>query len=75
MYDRITEGIQAFCANHSIDEVFNTKFLELGFYVQVEKPLFGSNNMFAYWKTRIKLFLEAVLCKQLFNIFNSDHDL
>lgn len=35
VYDRITEGIQGFCANHSIDEVFNTQFLELGDYVRV----------------------------------------
>jgi len=29
VYDRISEGIQAFCANHSIDEVYNTKFVEI----------------------------------------------
>jgi len=35
LYDRVTEGIQAFCANHSIDEVFNTKFINLKESVQV----------------------------------------
>jgi len=35
LYDRVTEGIQAFCANHSIDEVFNTKFINLRESVQV----------------------------------------
>jgi len=29
VYDRISEGIQSFCANHSIDEVYNTKFIEI----------------------------------------------
>ena len=37
LYDRVTEGIQAFCANHSIDEVFNTKFINLKESVQVGK--------------------------------------
>jgi len=29
VYDRISEGIQSFCANNSIDEVYNTKFIEI----------------------------------------------
>ena len=43
LYDRVTEGIQAFCANHSIDEVFNTKFINLKESVQVCK-LFKLNQ-------------------------------
>jgi len=34
VYDRIKEGVQTFCANHSIDEVYNTKFLQVEEYVR-----------------------------------------
>ena len=34
VYDRIQEGIQSFCANNSIDEVYNTKFLLIEGYVK-----------------------------------------
>ena len=29
IYDRLIEAVQMFCANNSIDEVYNTKFLEI----------------------------------------------
>merc|ERR1719410_2759482 len=29
IYDRIAQGIQDFCANNSIDEVYNTRFVDL----------------------------------------------
>jgi hypothetical protein len=29
IYDRVTEAMQIFCSNHSIDEVYNTKFLQI----------------------------------------------
>ena len=34
IYDRIAQGIQDYCANNSIDEVYNTKFVELSASVQ-----------------------------------------
>ena len=34
IYDRIAQGIQDYCANNSIDEVYNTKFVELSVSVQ-----------------------------------------
>lgn len=34
IYDRIGEGIQTFCANNSIDEVYNTKFLRIEQFVK-----------------------------------------
>ena len=29
IYDRVAQGIQDFCANNSIDEVYNSRFVEL----------------------------------------------
>ena len=34
IYDRIAQGIQDYCANNSIDEVYNTKFVQLSASVQ-----------------------------------------
>ena len=34
IYDRIAQGIQDFCANNSIDEVYNARFVELSTSVQ-----------------------------------------
>lgn len=34
IYDRIAQGIQDFCANNSIDEVYNSKFVELSSSVE-----------------------------------------
>ena len=39
VYDRISEGIQSFCANNSIDEVYNTKF------IQIEESVKASLNI------------------------------
>ena len=35
IYDRIAEGIQDFCANNSIDEVYNSRFVELSTSVEM----------------------------------------
>ena len=35
IYERLTEAVQVFCANHSIDEVYNTKFLDIIEFVNV----------------------------------------
>lgn len=35
IYDRVTEAMQLFCSNHSIDEVYNTKFLDIIDFVTV----------------------------------------
>ena len=35
VYDRIIEGINSFCANNTIDEVYNTKFVEVEDSVKV----------------------------------------
>jgi len=45
VYDRIQEGIQSFCANNSIDEVYNTKFMLIEGYVK--KHLNDSITKFA----------------------------
>merc|ERR1739846_131673 len=29
VYDRVSEELRTFCANHTIDEVYNTKFMEI----------------------------------------------
>ena len=29
IYDRIAQGIQDFCANNSLDEVYNSRFVDL----------------------------------------------
>ena len=34
VYDRVAEAVQAFCANSSIDEVYNSKFLEIEGFVK-----------------------------------------
>ena len=34
IYDRIAQGIQDYCANNSIDEVYNSKFVELSASVE-----------------------------------------
>lgn len=36
VYDRIGEAIQNFCANNSIDEVYNTRFLEIEPFVKAQ---------------------------------------
>ena len=55
VYDRIQEGIQSFCANNSIDEVYNTKFLLIEGYVKeqlnasiakVDMPFLGAKGKF-----------------------------
>ncbi|TRY77064.1 hypothetical protein TCAL_08349 [Tigriopus californicus] len=33
IYERITEAVQVFCANNSIDEVYNTRFLDIIIFV------------------------------------------
>lgn len=35
VYDRVRESIQRFCANNSIDEVYNTRFLDIVDYVNI----------------------------------------
>ena len=35
IYDRIAQGIQDFCANNSIDEVYNSRFVELSTSVEM----------------------------------------
>jgi len=42
IYDRVAQGIQDYCANNSIDEVYNSKFVELA--LSVEKTLNESIN-------------------------------
>ena len=32
VFDRIKEELRIFCANHTIDEVYNTMFLDAEFY-------------------------------------------
>lgn len=41
IYDRVSEELRTFCANHTIDEVYNTKFLEIvaKVKIQVEKSI------------------------------------
>lgn len=34
VYDRINEELRTFCANHSIDEVYNEKFLDVVIYIK-----------------------------------------
>jgi hypothetical protein len=53
IYDRVSEAVQNFCANHTIDEVYNTKFLDIQDYVNValERSLdrFAPNNSITIW--------------------------
>ncbi len=53
IYDRVSESVQNFCANHSIDEVYNTKFLDIVDYVNVEVrrslKKFAPNNSIEIW--------------------------
>ena len=39
MYDRIGEELRTFCANHTIDEVFNVMFLDVVHYVKRQVEL------------------------------------
>ena len=34
VFDRIAEEIKSFCANNTIDDVYNNKFLTIGPYVE-----------------------------------------
>ena len=34
VFDRINEELRTFCANHTIDEVYNTMFLDIAPYVR-----------------------------------------
>ncbi len=41
VYDRIREELRIFCANHTIDEVYNTMFLVRFFLLTVLPEIFG----------------------------------
>ena len=68
IYDRIAQGIQDYCANNSIDEVYNTKFVQLSASVQqslsdsLEKLFPGGINILNLFIPKPDIVSSSLVC-------------